>query len=110
MREIDRVERDLLRILIGEHESLSLTFNERPSVSRQTVAEYLDSLPGDKDFILPLWINEEERERARQRNSLWVLKCPYGMSIAASSLSAILERIRHPRKGGASKRFDAKAT
>lgn len=95
MDNLIALEIELRSLLKGEFSSLSLSFNEGPAPNYMTVAQEDDD-PFKKPYD---WVSEEERQKARKTNSLWVLQwypnTPIGFNaIAASSLPALFEALR----------------
>lgn len=78
----------------GEFSSFHLSFNDITAPNYCTVAKYLDDY-GPEDFDRYGWVSPEERQKAIDTNSWWLLQwypeTPVGFCwLSASSLEALL--------------------
>jgi hypothetical protein len=81
--------------LHGKHSSLILSFNDGPGPNYMTVREYYESFEDDRYS----WISEEEKQKAFENNSVWVLQwypqTPVGFcEIRGSTLEAVIEAFK----------------
>lgn len=85
---IDELEKSLRSLLAGKFTCLSISFNDH-AVNYQDAQTAIN----EGDYEHADWVSEDEKERAKTENSVWVLQwyptTPVGFcAVAASSLSA----------------------
>lgn len=97
---LQRVEAGLRALLVGEHTSLHIGFNDDHAANYVTAQQWHDEYGfytgSDEDRID--WVSEDERLKAIETNSVWTLQyypnTPVGFNcIGASSLPAILRAL-----------------
>ncbi len=94
---LERLEAGLRALLVGEHTSLHIGFNDDHAANYVNAQQWHDEYgfyTGDDEDRID-WVSEDERLKAIATNSVWTLQyypnTPVGFNcIGASSLPAIL--------------------
>lgn len=87
--DVSGLEKLLRALMHGQHAHFHLTYNDC-SGNYQTVAKYVEEDEGrGEGYEFVDWVSAEERKKAIEENSMWVLqwysKTPVGFCTAAAS-------------------------